>query len=197
MPTGVNYSKFDRVDEFEDERKQYFKEEDAKIRAQERERKEREAAQGSKRAVVEHSGRTAICMVECDGVKLKLTLRQKFLERPLGTAVIEPFLKAFNKKRPDAPPVESTDLAGLVVDGDPSSDVALTLGVMAKQALLDRTRGQNDNGAFVETYHESWKPTAGICWLTEHEIKLLLSSSALGDSAAAAPAAAAPAPELS
>ena len=183
MPKGVDYSKFDLVDEFEEERKQLWKEEDAKIRAQERERKEREALQGSKKAVAEEGGRTAVCTVKCDSVTLKLTLKQKFLERPLSASLVEPFLKAFNKKRPDAPAVTPADLAGIVIDGSAVGDVAVALSTLAKQILLDRSRGANDSNAFVATWHESWKPAAGICWQTEHEVTLLLSAAALGSTA--------------
>lgn len=196
-PKGVDYSRWDRVDEFAEERREAIKAEEAKIRRQERERKEREAAQGSKKAVGDYGGRTAVCTVRCDNVTLKLTLKDKFLDRPFGTAVVEPFLKAFNKKREkvEAPPVALSQLAGLVVDGSAHADLARALGTTTKHVILDTTKGANDESAFVSTFHESWKPATGVCWDTTHEVTLLLGAAALGTGTNEAPVAApAPAP---
>jgi tetratricopeptide (TPR) repeat protein len=58
-----------------------------------------------------------VARVSCDGVELKLTLTPKFLEKTLAAALIGPFLGAFNKKRPDKPPVTVEELRRVEVNG--------------------------------------------------------------------------------
>jgi len=48
MPKALDYSKFDAIDEFEDERKQLIKDEIKKYKTLDRERKHIEQIQGSK-----------------------------------------------------------------------------------------------------------------------------------------------------
>ena len=122
MPLGLDmYSRFDQVDEFEDERKASAKEYRKNFRQAEREQKHREEVQGSKKQNAEGGGRTAICTVKCEGVVLKLTLTPKFLQRTFMAALVEPYFKAFNKKRqkldPDAPFSSAADLESLEIDG--------------------------------------------------------------------------------
>merc|ERR1740130_45386 len=116
----VDYSRFDKVDEFEEERRAFIKEDTYKYRAQEQERKALNEAQGSKKPMV-GGGRTAVCTVDCNGITLKLTLKAKLLERPLRISLVEPFLGAFNKKRqksePGARAVSASDLASIHIDG--------------------------------------------------------------------------------
>ena len=104
MPPMSSADAFANLDEFEDERKEIQRENNAHIRRMEHERLMRDNAQGSKKATATAGGgRTAIATVTCDAITLKLTLKSKLLERPFETALIKPFLGAFNKKRPDQP----------------------------------------------------------------------------------------------
>jgi len=57
-----------------------------------------------------------VTRVSCGEVELKLTLTPKLLARPLRDAVVEPFLKAHNKR---ANAIAWVDLACIVVDGKP------------------------------------------------------------------------------
>ena len=55
-----------------------------------------------------------VCHTRCSGIELKITLTQKFLTRSLRDALIIPFLGAYNKKRPDEPPLMPEDVYALV-----------------------------------------------------------------------------------
>lgn len=186
----INYDKFANVDEYEEERKQYFKQQAADVRELERDRKLRENAQGSKITNASpNCGRTAICTVKCDGVTLKLTLKQKLLDRPFITALIAPFLGAFNKKRPDAEPLTMESLAGIVVDGVPMTDVSASIEKRARDVMIDQTGGIHGDNVFISTWHDPFKPAEGAMWRTEHEVTLLLAASgvpALADNSVAA-----------
>ena len=56
--------------------------------------------------------------ITLESVSLKLTLTQKFLDRPFANSVVEPFLNAFNKKRPDCPPITPDDLEAVFIDDE-------------------------------------------------------------------------------
>ena len=160
MPPMSSADAFANLDEFEDERKEIERENAAHIRRMEHERTMRDNAQGSKKATTETSGRTAIATVTCDGITLKLTLKAKLLERPFETALVKPFLGAFNKKRqkdkPDAADVTEKDLDSLVVDGlevpwPGVETIEKALKLQAASILHDTTRGAKDQQRFVET----------------------------------------------
>lgn len=61
--------------------------------------------------------RKAKCTVVCEDVTLKLTLTEKFLQRTVVAALVEPYLTAFNKKHADAAPATPEDLVEMTVDG--------------------------------------------------------------------------------
>ena len=61
--------------------------------------------------------RKAKCTTVCEGVSLKITLTEKFLVRTFESALIAPYLTAFNKKRTDEAPVAPSDVAEVTVDG--------------------------------------------------------------------------------
>ena len=61
--------------------------------------------------------RKAKCTTVCEGVSLKITLTEKFLVRTFESALIAPYLTAFNKKRTDEAPVAPSDVADVTVDG--------------------------------------------------------------------------------
>ena len=60
--------------------------------------------------------RTVVCRVALGAVTLKLTLTPKLLAKPLGAAVLTPFLGAYNKKTPDGR-VQVANLACVKIDG--------------------------------------------------------------------------------
>lgn len=60
--------------------------------------------------------------VTYSGLSLKITLDEKWQARPLLTSVVGPYVKAFNKKRPDEP-VHEEGLAAMLADGDKWIDV--------------------------------------------------------------------------
>lgn len=57
----------------------------------------------------------AVVVVQCLSVKLRLTLGDQLLSKTLQTAVVEPFLVAYNKRA--AAPLTSQDLLRVEVDG--------------------------------------------------------------------------------
>ena len=61
--------------------------------------------------------RKVIAVVKCTTIELKLTLTAKVLAKPLEAAAITPFLGAYNKKKPDEPPVTASALVCVTVDG--------------------------------------------------------------------------------
>jgi hypothetical protein len=118
--------KFDQVDEFLDEKKDYVKKYIREQRAKDAELKMQEdwlGITGKKQAANRSSNfvqkaRKVKVTVTLDTVTLKLTLTQKFLDRPFSNSVVEPFLNAFNKKRPDEPPVTPDSLESIVIQGE-------------------------------------------------------------------------------
>ena len=46
-----------------------------------------------------------VCRTVCGSVELNITLTAKFLAKPLKDALLTPFLGAYNKKKPDEPPL--------------------------------------------------------------------------------------------
>ena len=58
--------------------------------------------------------------VECNGVKLKLTLTAKQLEKPFSDAVLKPFLAAYSKKQvpPIEPALSADSVAQVTVDSE-------------------------------------------------------------------------------
>lgn len=176
----LDYSKFDRVDEFAEERKDMVVDEVLKVRRFERERKLREEAQGSKKANAPEGGRRATCTVSCDGVTLKLTLSAKLLERSLAGSLVDPFLKAFSKKRADQPAVTSADVVGATVDGREITDLSKALQQRASDVLLDSTLRESDPTTMVSRFHEPWQPAAGAMWDTTHTVTLQLANAGDG-----------------
>ena len=81
-----------------------------------------------KQALTEHLDQTlpkrrAKCTVVCEGVTMKLTLTEKFLQRTVAAALVEPYLSAFNKKRGDGVrPAAAEDIAEMLVDGKSAVD---------------------------------------------------------------------------
>lgn len=67
---------------------------------------------------------TKRCIVECDGVKLKLTCTPELLAKPLSECLIVPTLGFFNKKRGTS--YAASDLAKVEVDGTVVSDLSLS-----------------------------------------------------------------------
>ena len=57
-----------------------------------------------------------VCHTSFDTIELKITLAPKFLHKSLRDALLNPFLKAYNKKRPEAP-VRWEDVKCIKVDG--------------------------------------------------------------------------------
>ena len=60
--------------------------------------------------------RKVVCRVALGAITLKLTLTPKVLAKPLGAAVLTPFLGAYNKKTPDAT-VRVANLECIKIDG--------------------------------------------------------------------------------
>lgn len=62
----------------------------------------------------------SVLRVRCGAVELKLTLNARLLSKPFAVAVIEPFLKALNKKQGEtgAFPIERRHVLGALVEGD-------------------------------------------------------------------------------
>ena len=60
------------------------------------------------------------------GLSLKITLDEKWQARALTTSVIGPFVKSFNKKRPDYEHISEDGLAGVQVDGEAWVDSSQT-----------------------------------------------------------------------
>lgn len=78
------------------------------------------------------------CRTRCGDVELKITLTAKFLAKPLKEALVEPFLKAYNKRAtpPPNPPVEWMDIGCIKIDGvalDALDDAVLASGVFANK----------------------------------------------------------------
>jgi hypothetical protein len=71
-----------------------------------------------------------IAKVRCGEVELKLTLTPKFLARPLRDALVEPFLKAHNKRAARA--VAWDELACIKVDGLTLDDMDVTTETVLK-----------------------------------------------------------------
>lgn len=65
------------------------------------------------------------------GLSLKITLDEKWQSKPLTTSVVMPFVKSFNKKRPDYDAVQEEGLVGVQIDGeawiDPSQSAKAVL----------------------------------------------------------------------
>lgn len=62
----------------------------------------------------------SVLRVRCGAVELKLTLNARLLSKPFAVAVIEPFLKALNKKQGEtgAFPIERRHVLDALVEGD-------------------------------------------------------------------------------
>jgi SAM-dependent methyltransferase len=54
-------------------------------------------------------------IVECEGVRLKLTLKEKHMAKPIRDSLIRPFLRAYNKKMTAT--VQPPDVCAYTVDG--------------------------------------------------------------------------------
>lgn len=121
------YDRFDKVDEYEFERADYFKSERF-----EKDKKDFEEGRQEWIADQVSNARRVVCTVTCDGVTLKLTLGQKLLLKQFLSSVVEPFLKAFNKKRPEAPAVDPSGLASVLLDGKPVDPTWRTTDLLVK-----------------------------------------------------------------
>lgn len=123
---GVNrmYDKWDSIDPLLEEKEDYIKDYVRNHNRKAKEFHEREEFLGIKtrKGAADSSDRFCqtvrkpVAVVTCGTTKLKLTITQKFLDRPFVAAVIEPFLGAYNKKRPDETPLTFADLAGVRID---------------------------------------------------------------------------------
>eukprot|EP00966_Prymnesium_polylepis_P197945 4586671-Prymnesium_polylepis.1 len=61
----------------------------------------------------------AVFFVRCEEVELKLSVQQRRLADAFGAVVVSPFLRAFNRKRPQAVPLEAVaraEVSGLAID---------------------------------------------------------------------------------
>ena len=58
-----------------------------------------------------------VCRTVCGSIELNVTLTTKLLTRPLRHALVNPFIDAYNKRRPDEPPLSASTLARVEVDG--------------------------------------------------------------------------------
>ena len=76
-----------------------------------------------------------VLFVKLHAVELKLTLTPKGIAKPLTTAVLTPFLKAYNKRSLLTRPISVADLQSAELDGEPVAD----FGAPA-EALLEQKR---------------------------------------------------------
>jgi hypothetical protein len=167
---GWDYSKFDKVDEFEDERKEYVKEQWSKYKEAERERKIRENTAGSKPVRQVRGGRTAVCSVACAGVTFKLTLSPKLLDRPFADSLVAPFLAAFNKKRNAE--LEVDDIEMITLEGKDIPHWKEALHFVAKDVVPDYTNQVHDPNVTWSNWHPSFEPPESPKWRTQHAIEI-------------------------
>ena len=181
----LDYSKFDKVDEFEDERKELYKEELRKYKAADRERRFLESVQGSKKPLP--GGRYIAVKVTCGEVTLKLSFKPEHLTKPFVTMLVKPFLKAYNKKRPNDPDLAEEDVTGLVISDETGTRdyrtkeaVDLRLNAKIGDILTDYKGSMHDSVRWSD-YHDSYAPPQGMVWDTEHNVTLIVDGSASAD----------------
>ena len=180
----VDYSKFDKVDEFEDERKELVKEEIRKYKAADRERRFLESVQGSKKPMP--GGRFVAVKVTCGETTLKLSFKPEHLTKPFITMLVKPFLKAYNKKRAGEIDLVEEDVTGMEIS-DESGKRAFTgeaLGTRFAAKLGDILvdyKGSMHESVRWNDYHDSYAPTQGMVWDTEHCVTLTVGGGAEAD----------------
>lgn len=173
----IDYSKFDKVDEFDEERRELYKEELRKYKAADRERRFLESVQGSKKPLP--GGRYMAVKVTCGKINLKLSFKPEHLTKPFVMMLVQPFLKAYNQKRSGVKALTTDDLVGMLI-----SDETGTREHKTKDSLdfwfnskigdvLTDYKGSMHDSVRWNDYHNSYAPTQGLVWDTEHSVTLI------------------------
>jgi hypothetical protein len=97
--------------------------------------------------------------VSLGDVTLKLTLTLRFLTRPLRDALVEPFLKAYNKRCPDTS-VAWEQIACIQIDGETLGDHRS--GVLAEQVLTAEAVAVALLTGAPATCLEAWNEAAAV-----------------------------------
>jgi hypothetical protein len=100
-----------------------------------------------------------VVRVECNGVKLKLTLTTAQLRRPFAVAILRPFLKAYSKKK-GLEEVDVKEVAQVTVDSDGQTQLQVLsdIHIFSAQQCLEKLTGDIDIDVFLKADMPSLPP---------------------------------------